>query len=105
MILSRRRQTRRRYPDMIVVPADGNTEVGSPCDPTRQRWRSDPPARTGPARARQNPKSGGGSLEAKVVWGETDIKSIVTRVPRVRPDVPPDPNANRTSGEPLEHHG
>ena len=71
MILWRRHQTRRRYPDIIVVPADGNTS----------------------------------RLEAKVVWGETDIKSIVTRVPRVRPGVPPDPKANQASGEPLQHHG
>jgi hypothetical protein len=28
-----------------------------------------------------------GRLEAKVVWGETDIKSIIARLPRVRPGV------------------
>jgi len=36
-------------------------------------------------------------LEAKVVWGETDIKSIIARLPRVRPGVARDPKGDHAS--------
>ena len=36
-------------------------------------------------------------LRAKVVWGETDIKSIVARLPRVQPDVPAEPKGDQAS--------
>jgi len=38
-----------------------------------------------------------GRLEAKVVWGEIDIRSIVTHVSRVRPDVTAGPKDNHVS--------
>ena len=38
-----------------------------------------------------------GRLEAKVVWGETDIKSIIARLPRVRPGVTRDPKGDHAS--------
>ena len=36
-------------------------------------------------------------LEAKVVWGETDIKSIVARLPRVQPDAAPETQGDQAS--------
>ena len=36
-------------------------------------------------------------LEAKVVWGETDIKSIIARLPRIRPGVAADSKGDHAS--------
>jgi hypothetical protein len=114
MILWPRRAPRGRYPDITVVASDGKTRTATlrvdrresvaPTAPRHRRlcWLCPAPRNldlsggrhTSPGAGFVRPNQG---LEAKVVWGETDIKAIIARLPRIGPGMHPDSTGNHAS--------